>query len=125
MKITQGQTPWYDTCGILRAHDENNRPIDEVYYVMTTPVHGKTEFILAGVNTILDKKIDIAYHMESSRDRERGIQKLRRHLPDPKGTKRKRGPGTGAASSPSVLFTEEVGHPMAQPTAPPKKRKAV
>ena len=54
---------------------------------MSEPVHGDAEFILVGMNTILDREVDMVYHMRSSRDPE---QRLRRSIPNPKPKRRRR-----------------------------------
>ncbi len=56
---------------------------------MTDPIHGEDEFILIGLNSLLDKNIDVVYHMRSSRDPETGIQNLRRTIAEPQSKPRR------------------------------------
>jgi hypothetical protein len=76
MKQAHGTTPWYDQCGELHALDEHDRLTKRVYYAQKTPVHGDDNFILTGMNTILDLDIDIKHHMRTSIMP--GIKRLRR-----------------------------------------------
>jgi hypothetical protein len=87
MKMAHGKTPWYDQCGELHALDEHDRIMKRIYYVQATPVHGDKDFILTGMNTILDLNIDIMHHMKTSL--EPGIRRLRRGGPKRHPKKRK------------------------------------
>jgi hypothetical protein len=79
MKQAHGTTPWYEHCGELHALDEHDRLMKRIYYAQETPVHGDDNFILTGMNTILDLDIDIKHHMRTSIMP--GIRRLRRGKP--------------------------------------------
>ena len=83
MKMAKGKTSWFEKCGTLRVHGEYGRSFDEVYYAMTDPIHGEDEFVLIGLNSLLDKNIDEVNHTRSSRDPKMGIQNLRHSIAPP------------------------------------------
>ncbi len=82
------------------------------YYAMSDPAHGEDEFILIGLNTLLDKEIDVVHHMRSSRDPKMGIQNLRRDIAEPQAKPRRlsrarrRKRAKLSESSDSLLLTE-------------------